>query len=129
MSNNAFIRMIYAFLKEHNVDTSGMSPQEAIDEYERLNGDTAPEESNDNAAESVGKKISNDAVTLPKQEYAALCSAIRTKYGDKIPSKGDAFYGNRYYRFHYSKENEKIVCVLRMEIVGNEKFITHLRKV
>lgn len=68
-------------------------------------------------------------VTLPKKEYAELCSAIRTRYADKIPTKGHILYGKDYYQFRYNRKSEKIVCTYKIPIVGNEQAISRwLRK-
>lgn len=74
----------------------------------------------DGNAEEARKK---DSVFLPPKEYAAVCSAIRTNYGNKIPSKGEVFNGNDYYQFRYTKKDEKIECTLCIPISGHEWYI------
>ncbi len=60
------------------------------------------------------------AVILDKKEYAELCSAVRTKYADKIPHDGQILYGKYFYQFRYTKSKERIVCTYRLRIEGNE---------
>lgn len=69
-----------------------------------------------------------DYIELPKREYAELCSAIRTKYVNRIPRKGQMLYGNNYYRFAYDKSQERIVCKYKLGIDGNEEIISKLLK-
>lgn len=66
---------------------------------------------------------SKSHIDLPKKEYAELCSAIRTKFANKIPAKGQMLYGICYYRFNYNKQQAKIVCSYKLPINGNEKLI------
>lgn len=65
---------------------------------------------------------------LPKQEYAELCSAIRTEFGDKIPKSGRILYKNSYYVYNYSRKSELIVCTYKIEIEGNESLIDKLEE-
>lgn len=65
-------------------------------------------------------------IELSKQEYAELCSAIRTKFANKIPKFGGMLYKNSYYRYNYSKQKELIVCVGKIKIEGNEDIIKYL---
>lgn len=74
-------------------------------------------------SETLRKNFKRDFVTLGKREYAELCSAIRTKYTSKIPRNGQILYGEHYYRFRYSKPTERIVCVFKLPIKGNEEII------
>ena len=60
---------------------------------------------------------------LPTKEYSALCHAIRTRYGNKIPSDGFIFHGDYFYRYNFDEEIQKICCKLRMRIRGNEDLI------
>ena len=68
------------------------------------------------------------AVYLDKESYAKLCSAVRTKYGNKIPKVGNILIGNSYYKFKYSKRYEQILCVFELKIEGNEKLINELMR-
>lgn len=70
----------------------------------------------------------NDIVELPKQEYAEFCSAIRTKYANKIPAKGTLLYGDSYYSFTHNKKEEKILCRFKIPILGNEDKIDYLER-
>ena len=65
---------------------------------------------------------------LPPQEYAELCSAIRTKYANKIPKDGGILYKNHYYRYNYNEQQEKIVCVFKVTIEGNEDKIKSMEE-
>ena len=65
-------------------------------------------------------------ITLPKQEYAELCSAIRTKCGNKIKKYDSILYKDCYYKYNYSKRQERIVCIDKIDIIGNEKLIKKL---
>lgn len=67
------------------------------------------------------------SIKLTPKEYAVVCSAIRTKYGDKIPSKGDLLYGDYYYKYKYNKRNEQIFCTYKINIEGNEWYIALLQ--
>lgn len=62
-------------------------------------------------------------VMLPKQEYAELCSAIRTEFGNKIPKNGGMLYKDSYYMYNYSKKKELIICTYKIEIEGNEDIV------
>ncbi len=73
-----------------------------------------------------GSAKANNIVILPPKEYAAVCSAVRTRYANKIPDKGSVFYGNNYYRFTYNKNDEKIEYALSLPIENNEKYINWL---
>jgi len=66
-----------------------------------------------------GKRI----VELPKQEYASLSSAIKTRWGNSIPAIGDILFRNHYYVYNYSKQIDKLVCILRVPILDNEERI------
>ncbi len=68
-------------------------------------------------------KPKNRYVDLPKKEYAQMCSAIRTRYTNKIPQKGGIYMGDYYYRFKYSKKQEHILCKAKLKIEGNEEKI------
>jgi len=74
------------------------------------------------------KNRKNGIVNLPKQEYAEFCSAIRTRYADKIPSTGTMLHGNNYYKFTYSKAGEQILCKFKIPIVGNEDKIKYMEE-
>lgn len=88
--------------------------------------------SDDAATQSVNNSIDErrppKIVDLPKKEYAELCSAIRTRYADKIPTKGQILYGNNYYRFRYNRNDEEITCTFKVPIIGNEQAISEWMK-
>ena len=67
-------------------------------------------------------------VKLPTNEYAEVCGAIRTKYANKIPNKGNMLHGNHFYVYTHSRYSHKIVCMLKIEIEGNEDFIARKMK-
>ncbi len=62
-------------------------------------------------------------VMLPKQEYAELCSAIRTKFGNSIPKSGYILYKDNFYMYNYKKRSELIVCRNKTPIINNEEKI------
>lgn len=70
-------------------------------------------------------RVKSKVIHLPKKDYAGLCSAVRTRYADKIPKKGQMLYGDSYYQFRYSKRQERIVCTLKIKIEGNEQQINY----
>ncbi len=74
------------------------------------------------------RSTAEKTVLLPKKEYAEFCSSVRTKYADRIPKQGQMLYGGNYYRFRYSKSQERIVCTFRLRIEGNERKINNLFK-
>ncbi len=81
----------------------------------------------ENSATEKPKRKKSQIVKLDKKEYASVCSAIKTRYGNQIPYKGDLLYGNNYYRYTYNKKEERIICTLRLPIQGNEEQIMKLR--
>lgn len=89
----------------HILVHEGQTKQEAVEEF---------------SEKSLINKIKNDIVELPKQEYAEFCSAIRTKYANKIPAKGTLLYGNDYYVFTHNRKEEKTLCRYKISIIGNE---------
>ena len=60
---------------------------------------------------------------LPKDEYAQLCSEIRTWNANKIPLKGLIFCKNHLYAYTHGKYSHRIICVEKIEIEGNEDYI------
>ncbi len=117
------------FIKEHNI-TEGKGENEEISwitsngaHIPIHEGQTKQEAVEDFSEKSLIKKIKNDIVELPKQEYAEFCSAIRTKYANKIPAKGTLLYGDSYYSFTYNKREEKTLCRFKIPILGNEEKI------
>lgn len=85
-----------------------------------------------NAGQFVEKSNNTDAIRhleLPKKEYAELCSAIRTRYADKIPKKGQLLYGDNYYQFKYKSKNEQLLCTYKLPIEGNEQIISEWTKI
>lgn len=105
MSN---IGWVYGILKhEHNVETDGMTPEEAFEKLREL--------------ERSDYKKSKKHIELPKKEYAELCGAIRTKFADRIPEAGGILYENSYYRYTYAHSKEQILCREKYEIIGNEE--------
>lgn len=89
---------------------NGQSKKEAVQEF---------------LAKPLINKSKSGIVELPKQEYAELCSAIRTKHADKIPTNGTILYGNDYYKFTYNKRTEQILCRFKIQIIGNEDKINY----
>jgi len=60
---------------------------------------------------------------LSTEEYAELCSAIRTRYGNKIPKRDFFLYSNHFYVYTFDKYLHKIECIEKIEIEGNEDAI------
>jgi len=60
---------------------------------------------------------------LPTKEYGELCHAIRTKYANRILGEGAILYKNHYYRYTFDAEQQRIYCVDKIPIVGNERLI------
>ena len=75
-----------------------------------------------------GRQKKKNTVLLEKKEYAELCSAVRTKYADKVPRDGQILYGKYFYCFHYTKSQEQIVCTFRLQIENNEEEIEYLMR-
>ncbi len=104
------------------------------DEHPRdSNGQFAEKISNDNNINSSiiksSKLYSNDKVImLPKQEYAELCSAIRTKYTNKIPENGNLLYNDYFYCYNYNSNEERIIFNRKIKISGNEDLINLIRR-
>ena len=57
-----------------------------------------------------------DYIKLPSKEYASLCSAIRTRYANKIPSKKSIYYGDFVYYFVYDDKEEQILFCGKVRI-------------
>ena len=62
-------------------------------------------------------------IWLDTKEYGEVCRAIRTKFANKIPDKGNMLYGNHFYVYTHGRYSHKIVYKLKIEIEGNEDFI------
>lgn len=88
-------------------------------------GQTKHEAVQEFSAKPLINKPKSSIVRLPEQEYAKFCSAIRTKHADKIPAQGTILYGNHYYKFTYSKTEERILCRFKVPILGNEEKIKY----
>lgn len=124
-------RVAYGLAKKYGIDTSGMSPSEVWEALKEKG--VTPENAGKGAYNSRSdiqplkqanqKSVARRHIDLPKREYAELCSAIRTKFADKIPAKGQMLYGDSYYQFRYDKKQERIVCSLKLAIKDNEKLI------
>jgi len=65
---------------------------------------------------------------LDTEEYAGLCSAIRTRYGNKIPKEDFILYRNHFYVYTYNRKLHKIIFEWGVEIAGNEDFIAKMSK-
>lgn len=70
-----------------------------------------------------GKKL----IILPKKEYAELCSAIKTRYANKISKNSNILYKNHFYMYNYNKDTEQIIFSLKINIDGNEELIEFIR--
>lgn len=68
-------------------------------------------------AKEVGNTTKNPKpLILPKKEYGELCSSIRTKYADKIPSRGTHYFDKHCYLFTYNKKTYQFLFVGKLEI-------------
>jgi hypothetical protein len=100
-------------------------------EWITVNGSHIPIEDGESPQEAIEKRFKNSGrkneyIVLPKEEYAGLCSAIRTKYANKIPKSGSMLYKNNYYWYNYNKNTMEITCSLKICIEGNEDLIEYL---
>ena len=96
-----------------------------------INGAHIPIKDGENvgqALNNISKTKSRRYLTLPKKEYAELCSAIRTKYADKIPKQRGILYKNHYYVYNYDKSTEKILFIDKLAIIGNEEIIKRMEE-
>ena len=86
MANEGFSRLVYGIVVANGYDTKEMEFDEAYKIFEQLGGEKnwANKAYDFDEKDSKPKKI----LQLPPQEYAELCSAIRTKYANKIPKDG-----------------------------------------
>lgn len=75
------------------------------------------------------ERKSRKTIKLPNQEYAEFCSAIRTRYADKIPQKGQMLYGDNYYQFKFNPKSEQLFCTYKLPIYGNEQIISEWTKI
>ena len=75
-----------------------------------------------------GKPKKKNYIELPKKEYAQMCSAIRTRYTNNIPNKGNIFFDNSYYVFKYIKSKEQVLCINKIKIEGNEEIIKQMEQ-
>lgn len=104
-------------------DSGVQSTQEKTKDAIRIySDDPARDISEHGGLERIPQKI----LSLPKKEYAELCSAIRTRYADKIPMVGRILNGNHLYLFRYDSHSERIACVYKIPIMGNENIISEL---
>ena len=111
-----FIPMVYAVLKDKGVDTSKMTTEQAIEKYNELIGKTG--------RFNVVQSEREEHIKLPQKEYAAVCSAINTKFANKVPKEGTVLHGNYYYS--YSCDNSLILFHGKIQIEGNEDLIDFL---
>ena len=84
-------------------------------------GGLTPRESQRLKELGITRKVKT--IQLPPQEYSELNSAIRTKYGNKIPKTGATLYKDSFYVYNYNKRQEKMVCTFKTQIQGNEDLI------
>ena len=102
-------RVAYELAKKYGIDTTGMSPKEVWETLkekgvtERNVADGAYD-SKANKAKDLAKKAKGGSfIKLPHNEYAQICSAIRTTFTNAIPKEGKIFLDNAFYRFKYKK--------------------------
>ena len=60
---------------------------------------------------------------LPPKDYGELCHAIRSRFANKIPKDGFLLYKDHFYTYTFDDEEQKIYCIGRKEISGNEQTI------
>lgn len=113
-------RIAYGLAKKYGIDTTGMSPGEVWEALKKkgITPQNAYDSKSDRNTFPAPKKL-----ILPKSEYAEVCSAVRTKYTNKIPANGQLLYGDNYYLFKYSKGQEKVEFTFKVKIEGNEDLI------
>ena len=65
---------------------------------------------------------------LSSEEYGEICHAICTKYANKIPKWGHLLYKNHFYVYTFEVDEQKILCVDKIEIEGNKRQINGIIK-
>ena len=65
---------------------------------------------------------------LPTEEYAGLCSAIRTSKANKIPNDGYMLYRNHLYAYTCNADTDEILCTGMLIIECNQRIINGLIK-
>ncbi len=101
----------------------GQTKEDAISSFLKDKGDDRGKsvtELKAQLAKDIKKK--SNVIKLPPKEYAQLCSAVRTTYGNKIPKVGKIFLSSDFYRFRYNKSKEQILCTFKISIEENEDF-------
>jgi len=49
-----------------------------------------------------------------------LCHAIRSRHANEIPNEDFILYKDNFYRYTFDRETQRIYCVDKTEIEGNE---------
>ena len=139
MANN---KVAYGLAKKYGIDTTGLTPKEVWDALKEKGISQADSSEKSKEIKDLQSKSSDELkeiatvdigkqskyIQLPKQEYAQMCSAIRTRYANKIPKKSGIILANDYYRFSYNKTREQILCINKIKIEGNEKIINQMEQ-
>lgn len=98
-------------------------------EWITVKGTHIPIQEGETPKEALNKKFNTNKkkhIKLPPDEYAGLCSAIRTKYANMIPNNDCMLYKNDLYVYNYNKKSEKILCTFKVKIEGNEEMINKI---
>ncbi len=115
-----FVRKVFAVVKNAGYNTNNMSKNEAIEIFDKLEREDKSLISN---TDDVPRIVKQKSIFLSKEDYAKLCSIVKTKYTNKIPKTGYVFDDKHFYRFEYNKNMEKIICKGVLQIEGNENLI------
>jgi len=65
---------------------------------------------------------------LDTKEYGEMCHAIRTKNANKIPKWGHLLYKNHFYVYTFDADEQRILCMDKIKIEGNQRLIKGLIK-
>jgi len=71
--------------------------------------------------------VAYSVIILPDEEYAGLCSGIRTRYANKVSKRDYFLYREHCYVYTCSKSH-KILCIDKIEILDNKDLINALMK-
>lgn len=76
---------------------------------------------------SLKNEGEGDIIWLSSGEYKAICSAIKTRYKNNIPKKGE-YFGRDYYYIYTCENGEMILCRFKISIDSNKDEIEYWRK-
>ena len=135
-------KVAYGLAKKYGIDTTGLTPKEVCDALKEKGISQADSSEKSKEIKDLQSKSSDELkeiatvdiskqskyIQLPKQEYAQICSAIRTRYANKIPKNSGILIDDFYYQFVYKKNIEQILCVYKIKIEGNEEIINQMEQ-